>query len=314
MSILTRRRLPWLVVCVVLIAGTFPATALASSHHTATRTPMTITSTVVEILDEGESWVDDAGIFHVRGQVQAEEVSGDASGSAIVTVNVDFLAVGECTEESCPGYTEAWGTIEVTDEAGTWEGHWTQSYSDVPDEEYFFGSLILHGHGGNAGMTFFGEFTDATEDSVTVEGVVQTMAKPLGALNLSVTVCATEEGAWVGNYLGEGLMDSFGNAEAYFVPAGGPWTHTYNLTGVVTLVDEHDHGSVTLGFVGGAQDAANDVEFASHAWGNFVVLEGTGEYAEFYGNGRVTGSATEMAQCASGYGAHLTFYGESHYN
>lgn len=295
-----------MVMVIALLLSVAPFSALADSH-VASRTPVTFTSTVVAEIDPGEQSVDEAGIFHVRGLVDQEDISGDITGTAIVTVNVDFLAVGECTEESCPGYTEVWGTVEITDEAGRWEGYWIQSRSDVPGDEYAFSAIFLRGLGGNAGKTIYGEFTDETEGSVTIEGVLSTMAAPTRGLNLRTDLCFEEQAA-VGNFLGEGLMEEFGHAEAQFYGSGSPWTHTYNLAGIVTLTDAY--GSVTLAWVGGAQDNG----LASHGFGNFMILDGTGAYAELYGHGRITGTALEMASCEFGYGARIYFYGEAHSN
>jgi hypothetical protein len=292
---------------VTILVGAIPLSASASSHHTATRAPVSFTSTVVEVVDPGEEWVDEAGIYHLRGLVTSEEVSGDISGTAISTENDDVFAPGECTEESCPHYGEVWGTVEITDENGWWEGRWMLSYSTVPGDEYFFTSVVVHGRGGYAGMSFFGEFTDLAEDSVTIEGTLSSMATPIQQLVLGMTVCFTETGAG-GSYLGTGAVDGFGQAEAIFIGSGFQWTHTYNLFGVIELSDES--GSFVVGFVGGAQD----VGFISHGFGTFVITGGAGAYAELYGNGRVVGSAVLLPQCESGFGARLSLIGEAHYN
>lgn len=308
LSVPLRRRAAWLTMLVAILVGAIPFSASASSHHTATRAPVSFTSTVVEVVDPGEEWVDKAGIYHLRGLVTSEEVSGDISGTAVSTENDDVFAPGACTDESCPHYGEVWGTVEITDENGWWVGRWMLSYSTVPDDEYFFTSVALHGRGGYAGMNFFGEFTDLAEGSVTIEGTLATMALPVEALAINATVCFTETGAAGGSYLGTGAVDGFGQAEAVFIGAGGPWTHTYNLFGAIELSDES--GSFTVGFVGGGKDNG----FVSHGFGNFVVLEGTGEYTELYGAGRVIVSAIQLPQCESGDGARLSLIGEAHYN
>lgn len=301
-----------LILIVALLMSVVPLTVLASSHQTATRAPASITSTVVEVIDPGEEWMDEAGVFHVRNLTQSEEVSGDISGTAIVTVNIDFLAPGQCDEQACPAYTEVWGHIEITGEGGRWTGNWMISSSDVPDDEYAFSAVSLRGSGAAAGQSFFGEFVEETEESVTIEGVVSTLAMPTQPMNLNVNVCFAEEGA-LGGYLGTGLQSENGQAEAFLYSSGFAWTHTYDLTGIFTLSDEF--GSVTLGFVGGGQDIVSTVEeFTGHGWGSFVILEGTGEYAEFYGQGRAVGTASTNTSCASGFGVNFSFIGETHYN
>lgn len=305
-----RRPASRLAIVAALVIGVLPFAALAD-HHEATRTDASFTSTLVEVIEPGEEWVDDAGIFHLRGETHAEEVSGDIAGAAVVGVNVDFLAAGECTEESCPGYTEVWGTIHVTGETGWWEGRFTQSFSDVPGDEYAFTSIAMHGHGDAAGQSFIGQFVESDESSVAVEGTISTMATPISNLNLNVTVCAAD-GPWTGGYLSTGAIDGSGQAEGLFTGSGTQWTHTYNLTGAIVLTNEH--GTVELGFVAGAQDTASSTESASHAFGQFVITGGTGAYAELFGHGRVVGSATGLAQCASGFGAQISLIGEATYN
>jgi hypothetical protein len=302
----TGRPLLRLAIGLALLAGIVPL-SVSADHHVATRTTATFNSTVVEFVEPGEEWQDEAGIFHLRGETTLEDVTGDIAGSAVVVVNVDFWAPGECTEESCPGYVEVWGIVEITGENGWWEGRFTQSFSDVPDDEYAFTSIALHGHGGYAGMSFFGEFVGEDETSVTIEGTISTMATPIQNLDLNVTVCFTETGA-AGNYLGTGTVDGFGQAEAVFIGSGFQWTHTYNLFGAIELSDES--GSFIVGFVSGAQD----IGFVSHGFGSFVITEGTGAYAELYGNGRLVGSAVLLPQCDSGFGVRLSLIGEAHYN
>lgn len=301
-----------LIFVVALLMSAVPLTVLASSHQTATRGPATLTSTVVEVIDPGEEWMDEAGVYHVRNSMQLEEVSGDITGTAIVTANIDFFAPGQCDEEACPAYTEVWGQVEITSEGGRWTGNWMISSSDVPDNEYAFSAISLRGSGAYAGQSFFGEFVEETEESVTIEGVMSTLAMPTQSMNLNVDVCFSEVGAF-GGYLGTGLQSESGQSEVFLYSSGFAWTHTYNLTSVITLSD--DFGNVTLGFVGGGQDIVSTAEeFTGHGWGSFVILDGTGEYAEFYGQGRAVGTASTNTSCASGFGVNFNLFGETHYN
>jgi hypothetical protein len=296
-------RLVFLVTFAVIVA---PLSALAASHD-ATRTDASFTSTQIEIVDPGKEWVDDAGIYHVRGLTEIDDITGDITGTGEIVISIDFLAPGECTEDSCPGYTEIWGTVDIENDEGRWTGRFTQSISDVPGSEYAFTSIALHGRGGYAGMSFFGEFVDDSGTSVTIAGTLSTMALPTQAFDVNVTLCFTED-AVVGNYLGTGAVDGFGHAEAVFLGAGLPGTHKYNLFGAVELTD--DLGTVDIGFVGGSQD----VGFSSFGFGNYVITGGTGAYEELYGNGRVIGAAQEIASCEYGFGVRVRFIGTAHYN
>ncbi len=305
-SALLKRRSITFAFIAALVLGALPL-AVSADHHQATRVSASFTATTIEEINPGEEWVDDAGIFHIRGLQEVDEFSGDITGSGVVTINIDFWTVGECSEESCPGFTEVWGDVSIDDESGSWTGRWIQSYSDVPGEEYAFTSIALHGHGGNAGKSFFGEFAGEDEASVTIEGILSTMATPVQAMNTSVTLCFTD-GPTVGNYLSSGVIEGFGSAEGIFIGSGTRWTHTYNLFGVVELANEG--GTVQIGFVAGAQD----VSFSSFGFGTYTIIGGTGDYAELYGNGRVIGAAQNLSHCEFGYGVRLSLIGGAHYN
>ncbi len=71
---------------------------------------------------------------------------------------------------------------------------------------------------------------------------------------------------------------------------------------------------MTIAFGGGAQDTASPNMFASHVFGHFVILGGTGDYAELYGIGRLIGAASDSSTCASGFGVNISLVGEVHDN
>ena len=299
---------------IALLVGMIPLSAGASSHHTATRTEVTFTSTVVEVLNEGEEWVDDAGISHFSGFEQLEELSGDLSGSVIVNLSGDFVPVGECTEESCPAFFSVWGRVVIEGEEGGWVGTFVSIGSDVPDEEFAADSLVLRGTGANAHKSIVAQSTSEDETTITFEGVMSTLATPMVGLNTSVRLCLSpEDFTFGGGFLSSGAVEGHGGATGDFLVGGDQWTHTYAVAGTVTLTDEH--GTVTIGLGGGAQDAANPNAFVSHVFGHFMILEGTGEYAELYGSGRLIAAAIEgLETCESGFGVNLSMIGEAHYN
>lgn len=313
-SIVRRRRVVWFVMLGALLVGMIPFSAAASSHHTATRTPVTFTSTVVEVLDEGEEWVDEAGIFHFRGSIQEEAVTGDITGTATITFNGDFEPVGECTEESCPAFFSFWGRVEVEGEDGGWVGTYVSFGSDVPGEEFFADSLVLRGTGANAHKSIVAQSAGEDEASITFEGVMSTLATPIVGLNTSVRLCADpEDFSFGGGFLSSGAVEGAGGATGEFLVGGGPWTHTYAVAGTLTLTDEN--GTLTIAFGGGAQDNYAPTFEASHVFGHFVILEGTGDYAELYGSGRFIGTAGgPNPLCESGFGVNASLMGEAHYN
>lgn len=309
-SRLKRRHGFWLAPAVALLLGVMPVTAFAD-HHTATRTPIAFTSTVIEELDPGEQWVDEAGIFHIRGLVQAEEITGDFTGAVLVTVNVDSQPLGECTEESCYTYTTVWVQVEIATEGGGWEGTYISNGQDLPGEEFFVDYLVLQGRGANAGLDIVASTVDGGADFLAFEGMLTSMATPLQGLQSNVQLCADQDFNFAGGFLSSGAIEGSGGATGEFLVAGTEWTHQYALGGLLTLSDAH--GSVTLTWTGDAIDLASPTWFVSHAWGHFVIIEGTGDYAELYGHGRIVASAGD-AGCGSGFGVRLNLTGEAHYN
>ncbi|CAN5702702.1 hypothetical protein BH23CHL2_BH23CHL2_24010 [soil metagenome] len=310
--ILQRRSLS-IGMLVALLVSMVPFAGTAGNHE-ATRTPVAFTSTYVEMVDPGEEWVDAAGVHHIRGAVQHEEVSGDISGTVTITLDGDFEPVGECTEDSCQGFFSAWAAIEITGEGGGWKGTYIQLSADVEDEGFHTDRLILRGTGANAHQSIYAESVGGDENSITFEGVLSTMALPMVGLNTNVRLCADfEEFSFTGGFLSTGAIEGSGGASTDPLVAGSRWTHTYAVAATVTLSDEH--GTVTIVFGGGAQDNFTEAFEASHFWGHFMILEGTGAYAELYGNGRVIGTAGgPNPSCASGFGVNFSMIGEAHYN
>lgn len=310
---LFRRRATRLMLCLALLAGVVPFGIASADGHEATWTDITFTSTTVETVEEGESWVDEAGIFHIRGNIFNDVIAGDLTGSAVVHFNLDFQPAQECgpDDEVCPGYSSFWGSIEITDENGRWAGDFMQNISDVPDEEFMFSSVVLRGLGGNAGKSIVAEFlgTDEEEGTITVGGRLMTMATPIMGINLSTQLCFQEDFTTTGGFHGTGAIESSGSASGDFAPAGARWTHNYGLWGTTTLTD--GNGSVTIVFGGNAVDVG--VEH-SNAWGHFVIVEGTGDYEGLFGHGRTIATAGAADVCALGGGVFVSYVGEAHYN
>lgn len=312
-SIVSRRRVSWIAMIMTILAMSAPLSASASSDHTATRTAVAFTSTRVAEVEPFDFSVDEAGIFHVH-EVTQEDITGDISGTAIIEFKADFKPFGECTEEACFGEEGSWATVDITGEDGGWSGIYVSSSSDIPGQEYYSDSLVLRGTGANAHRSIAAQSTDGSEESISFEGVVSTLATPIGGLNTTVRLCASpEDFSFSGGFLSSGAIEGSGSATGAFLIGGGPWTDNYAVGGTVTLADTH--GSVTIAFTGEAQDNFSASFEASHFWGHFLVLEGTGEYAELYAGGRIIGTAGEpSATCASGFGVNIAMVGEAHRN
>jgi hypothetical protein len=314
MNTFMRRRSGFAIMLAALLVSMVPFGAAASEHHTATRTQISFTSTTVETLQPGEEWFDEAGIYHLENEIFRDEVSGDISGTATITFNAAFQPVGECTEHACPGYFSYWADLEIEGEEGGWTGTYVAFGSDIPGEEFFSDTLVLRGTGANAHDSIVGSSVGEEGESITFEGVRSTMATPINGLDTSVQLCADPETfAFSGGYLSSGALEGHGAASGEFLVGGGPWDHTYAVGGMVTLSDEH--GSLTVAFAGDAQDNYTQTFEASHVFGHFVIIEGSGDYAGLYGSGRIVGTAGgSMAGCASGFGVAISMVGEAHYN
>lgn len=319
----TRRRARSLLFAFILLLGLLPVGAVtADGHHTATRTEISFTSTPVEILVPGEESVDEAGVFRFRGEVSREEVTGDITGEAIVTFNGDFVPSPDCDPDdpdNCfEGSFSGWGSVVILEETETeeniaWEGDFLFIESFFEGEEPFmFGKIVLAGRGDNAGKSIVADITfseDEEEEVAIFTGVMLTMAVPAFGINMSTQLCFNEETfETTGAFLSNGMLESYGGASGEFFTGGHEWTHRYGLYGELTFTDEW--GSMTIEFLGEAQDHPE----SSVGWGHFVIVGGTGAYAELYGRGKITGALAEYMQCDSGFGVRFQLVGEGHFN
>ncbi len=108
----------------------------------ATTTDITATATLT-ITDPGNQWVS-GGIFHLRNQTQSGPVTGDITGTVMVTGRSD-VRVADMTGTSS-------GKFTITAGAGTWEG----SFEGRFDGGVFSGKLVTRGAGAFAGQILRG--------------------------------------------------------------------------------------------------------------------------------------------------------------
>lgn len=310
-TVLRHHRL--LVLTLALFLSLTPILALASSHHTATRTDVAFTSTIVEVIEPVDEWADAQGGFHFRDLVQIEELTGDITGTVTITLDGDFEPAGECTEDACPGFFSVWGVVEIEGEDGGWYGTFVSISSDVPGEEFTADAVVLRGRGDNADKSIYAESVDEDETSISFEGVMSTLATPLVNFNTNVHLCADPETfAFNGGYLSAGAIEGNGAATGDFLVSGSETTYRYAVAGMLTLTD--GQGSVTIALAGTVQDVITQEFFVSNFWGQYLILEGTGDYAELFGHGRMIGSAGNNTTCAAGFGIDTQLLGEAHYN
>ena len=109
----------------------------------ATTTPVSASGTLT-ITDPGKQWVSGHKILHIRDQIQTGPVSGDLSGSIMVTGRADVTVATQTGTGS--------GQFTITATGGTWEGRFEGSF----DGGVFFGKLVAHGTGDFAGLILRG--------------------------------------------------------------------------------------------------------------------------------------------------------------
>lgn len=144
------RRFPRLGILLAMVIAMLPLggiAAAAQDEDVPLVSSISFKLVTTDVLDEGESW-ETATTFDLRGLVTQEAVSGDIAGTAIITMNGTFTAVGECTDAACPGITDSWSDIEITDETGSWSGQMAFRIDEVAGTET--GKVFLIGRGGNS--------------------------------------------------------------------------------------------------------------------------------------------------------------------
>ena len=126
----------------------------------ATTTPVSASGTLT-ITDPGKQWVSDDGIGHIRDQVQTGPVSGDLSGSIMVTGRSDLTVATQTGTGS--------GKFTITATGGTWEG----SFEGTFDGGVFSGKLVAHGTGDFAGSLLRGTISQTEPNrSYTLTGTI----------------------------------------------------------------------------------------------------------------------------------------------
>jgi hypothetical protein len=273
-----------------MLLGILPLAGTVSAAHTDNGpAEVAFTVTTIETLDEGTSWMVGDN-FYLRDSVTSESVEGDITGTATITMDGNFIAAEGCNEESCPGNTDSWSTIEVTSESGSWDGFMTFQIDDIAATE--IGKVFLIGRGGNAGKAFAGDlvFSTEVESSVNVTGQMITMAKPSQGVRFFYDGCFIAPAGTGGAV----LMNVGGHTDS------GSWSANYPLLipGAMTF------GESTVTTEHGTVDSFLMLESnGSTRNGYFMLTGGTGEYEHLYGFGTVRTSAYDSANCADGAGA-----------
>ena len=299
-------RLNRLLITLVLVAGLLPAAVSAQDDGAGgPLTPVSVTSTIVEVLDPGQEWTDAEGNFHLRGEVTLEEFTGDIEGMATITFNGDAVITGECNEEECEGVFHAYATIDVVTENGSWDGH-VGFVSDFFDDEEGPGEILaralLVGRGENGGKVMLFDtiiMGGEDEDVVTLTGQMLTLSKPIGGVTLNYSACFSGPDTVSGGWIGHGQAEDSGSVSASFTAVGAPTTAL--VFGEVTFTGAR--GTINGMFMNAASN--------QYTIGHFVLLGGTGDYEHLYGYGKVIETIQTGGPCANGAGPQGTWIGQA---
>lgn len=284
-----------------MLLGILPLAGTVSAAHTAHGpVEVSFSVTTVDTIDEGESWTVGDN-FYLRGSVTSETVEGDITGTAVITMDGQFIAAEGCNDEACPGNTDVWADFEVTTESGSWDGFMAFQIDDVAATEV--GKVFLIGRGGNAGKAFAGDLTFSTEvaSSVDVSGQMITLAKPSQGVRIFYNGCFVPPAGTAGAM----LMTVGGETDS------GSWSATYPLLipgamifGESTITTEQ--GTVNSLLMLESNGATRN--------GYFMLTGGTGDYEHLYGFGLVRTAADTSAHCPNEAGVGGYWLGRAYAN
>lgn len=285
----------------VLLLSIFPLAGTASAEHkTPTLDPVSFEFTTETTIDEGYAWVDDDG-YHWRDTVYTGTATGDLTGEAVTLLNGDFAPNADCTDPTCggdwnQGVLNMWGTLEITDEVGSWEGQFGY-YLNQGDEQ--LGNTFLIGHQGYGGQAIAGDLIAPTFDSYASTGQRLTMTGPTGGVSVLFDACIPEAGDVSGGFiLNAGDFYDSGSVVAHY-PLAQPDGAS---AGEVVMVGEHGTLNATL---------LLQAQGSQHRIGYFMLLGGDGAYENTYGFGWVRTSRWGNPSCPSGLGVGGSWIGES---
>jgi hypothetical protein len=301
--LLSKRRVPYLAILLALLIAALPlggAVMAAPADGKTHVQDISFTLVTTDLLEEGE-WSETDTTFSLRDSVTAEAVDGDITGTATMKMSGEFVAAGACTDEACPGYTDAWGTLNITDESGTWDGQYAFHIDDLEDS--MVGKVFLIGRGENSGMAIYGDmqFLDTEDGAAMVSGHLLTLHKPAQGVRFLYDGCFVPPAGTAGHvrmHVGTGT-DS------------GSWDAHYPLL----IPGRASVGESVITTPKGSIDSVLIVQNAgSNRIGYFMLLGGTGDYESLYGFGIIRTASYESVACGDNGGAGGHWVGRAYAN
>lgn len=297
------RRLPRVALLLVLVMAMMPfgsgviAAPNTGNQHLSDITFKLVTTATV---DEGEWWETET-TFDLRGSVTEEAVSGDITGTALITMNGSMNFPNGCDDDGCPATIDSWSDIAITDENGTWDGQLSFQIDEIDDTE--IGKIFLIGRGGNAGKAIYGDmaFLDDEDGAAEVTGTVATLNKPAQGVRFHYDGCFLPPADTAGHV----------RITAGTSTDSGDWHATYPLL----IPGYSTFGESSISTAKGTIDSVLMLRsIETNRVGYFMLLGGTGEYENLYGFGIVRTAAYDNPYCDDGNGAGGHWIGRAYAN
>lgn len=302
---MTRARRPLLrhafLAAILLTMALTPLSQHTSSAQESdeTVTPVSLQVTPGEVLDEGQRWVDEAGL-HVRGLVVEASVEGDVSGAASVTADLDWAGTCDPVARTCDGLLELLGEIEVATEDGSWDGLVALERQGL---ESFSVHSILIGRGAEAGRAIVIDTAESDDmaSAITFGGTAVDLGNRRGGGTINQYACITSEGRADGAFLSSGLIADDGPVNITLLDVGEP----SQLGRYGQARHQGKNGTFQTSYI----EQSN----GPHAFGAFAMAGATGAYSEIAGFGYTRSTVSDNADCASGRQIITTWTGEFHF-
>lgn len=300
------------LTALVLLLSAFPlAGTTVAEHKTPTLDPVSFEFTTDATIEMGTAWTDDSG-YHWRDTVYTGTASGDITGEAVTLMHGDFKAGADCTDPTCggdwsQGVLNIWGTLEVTDETGSWAGQYGY-YLNQSDEQ--LGNILLIGHQAYGGQAIAGDLASPTSISYASTGQRLTMTGPTGGISVLISCeldpykCVDPESCVIDPYrcgdpeLGNcNAIDpgckSSGQVNGGFILNAGDFYDSGSFSARYPLAqpDSALAGEVTITGQHGTLNTILQLQaHGEHHIGYFMLLGGDGAYENTYGFGWVRAS------------------------
>lgn len=301
---MTRARRPHLrhallaAILLTLSLASLPQGVTVAQEDDETVSPISLQVTPGAVTEEGQRWVDEAGL-HIRDLVVEAAVEGDVSGPASVTVDLDWAGPCDPDEQTCEGLLELLGEVDIAGEDGSWDGLVALEGQGL---DSFNVHSILIGRGTEAGRAIVIDTAEAGEMAeLTFGGTAVDLGNRRGGGTINQYACVTGETRADGAFLSNGLIADNGPVNISMMDVGEP---------------------SQLGRYGQARHQGNNGTFQTsyieqsngpHAFGAFALAGVTGAYSEIAGFGYTRSTVSENADCASGKQIITSWTGEFHY-